>query len=94
MQHFLQLRNRPVTRGVQGGKDSYKFFAPFEKCVEQSYELFNTAKKVGTLSENSSPPMLSQAGYGLVEKALAGLKQSFCRPYVVQACHRRMSAKD
>jgi len=51
-------------------------------------------KNVGTLSENSSPPMLSQAGYGLVEKALAGLKQSFCRPYVVQACHRRMSAKD
>jgi len=39
-------------------------FAPLEKCVGYSLKIMDIVKKFGPLSENSSPLLVSQAGYG------------------------------
>jgi len=42
----------------------WKFFAPLEKCGGHRLKLLDMFKKCGPLAENSSPLLVSQAGYG------------------------------
>jgi len=54
----LQARN-------QGRETSpRKIFAPLDKCVGHTLKLLDIAKKFGPLSENFSPLLVSQDGYG------------------------------
>jgi len=46
----------------QGGLEN--FSPPPEKCVGYSLKILDIVKKFGPLSENSSPLLVSQAGYG------------------------------
>ena len=49
----------------QGGRiPPRKIFAPLEKCVGHILKLLETGQKFEPLSENSSPLLVSQAGYG------------------------------
>ena len=41
-----------------------KFSPPLEKCVGDILSLLDTVLKIFPLSENSSPPLVSQAGNG------------------------------
>jgi len=45
-------------------KTPTKFFAPLEKCVDRRSKPLDIVQKTGPLSENSSPPLVSQACYG------------------------------
>jgi len=51
---------RPVT-----GWSRENFSPPREKCVGYSLKILDIVQKIGPLSENSSPLVVSQAGYGL-----------------------------
>jgi len=58
---FVSLLRRPVSRG---GEDPLQNISPpLEKCVEHRSKLLDSLKNLG-LSENSSPPLVAQAGYG------------------------------
>ena len=61
-QNLLSLRSRPATS--EGEAPSEKFSPLMEECVGLSLKLFDVVKKIGPLSENSSPHLVSQAGYG------------------------------
>jgi len=65
------LENRPVTRRAQGAASPplENFSAPLEKCVGYSLKLLDIVQKIWALSENSSPLLVSQAGYGPVGKS-------------------------
>jgi len=56
------MLSRPVTRGSEA--PLRKIFAPLEKRVGRSLKILDRVKKVGPLSENSSPPLGYKAGYG------------------------------
>jgi len=63
--HLGQVLSRPVIRGVQGAKPPLeKFSLPLEKCVGHSLKMLDIVQKIWALSENSSPLLVSQAGYG------------------------------
>jgi len=53
----LAVTTLPQARNQEGRSPPKIFFAPLEKCVRQF-------KKIGPLSENSLPYMVSQAGNG------------------------------
>jgi len=53
------VATRTVTRG------ELEIFSPLlEKCVGNNLKILDIVKKIGPLSENSSPFLVSQAGYG------------------------------
>jgi len=58
----MVLLTRPVTRG--GRRPPRKLFAPLGKCVGHGLKLLDIVQKIGPLSENSSPLLVSQAGNG------------------------------
>ena len=60
------LGNRPVTRGAAGRRiPPKKHFSPsMEKSVGYSLILLEIVQKFRLFSENSSPLLVSQAGYG------------------------------
>jgi len=62
---FSTDKIRAVTRGWRGGKIPLQNCSPPWSNVLGTVENYRTwFKKVGPLSENSSPPLVSQAGYG------------------------------
>ena len=56
---FLICVSRVITRPVTRGGES-----PLEKCVGHNLKLLETGQKFEPLLENSSPLLVSQAGYG------------------------------
>jgi len=54
--------HRPVTRGAMPPLEN--FSPPLEKRVGYSSKLLDIVQKFGSLSESSSPFLVSQAGYG------------------------------
>jgi len=57
----------PQLEGEQGGpRTPWKIFAPLEKCVGHILKVLDIVLKFGPLSESSSLPIVSQAGYGAV----------------------------
>ena len=59
----VPYRGRPVTRGAPPAN----CFAPLEKCVGHSLILLDIVQTFGPLSEDSSPHLVSWAGYWPVE---------------------------
>ena len=69
--HWLPVRQatvtvRPITRGDAGGRITpYKFFrSPWKNVLDIVWNYWTYFKKIGPFSENLSPPLVSQAGYG------------------------------
>ena len=64
-------QSRPVARGGAGrGRSPPKnFFAPLENVLDIVWKYWTQQKKFRPLSDNSSPLLLSQAGYGPGTKA-------------------------
>jgi len=52
-------------QGGSGGRSPTRnFFAPLEKCVGHNLKILDIVQKIWALSENSSPLLVFQAGYG------------------------------
>ena len=68
------VKNTKYQARCQGGRRGEtpprKFFAPLEKCVGSILKLLDVFQKFGPLSQNSSLPLVSQAGYGPAKYAV------------------------
>jgi len=67
---------RTVTRGAKLPLEN--FCHPLEKCVGYGLKLLDTVQKCGSLSENSSPLLVSQAGYGPARYGKNNKKRFVC----------------
>jgi len=62
--YIKTIGHRPVTGGKGGEASPTNLFAARRKSAGHSWKLLDIVWKFRTLSENSSPPLVPQAGYG------------------------------